>query len=67
MNVRPFVLADVLREIPKIKWTKDRGSDLTSAPWYSVFIGERVNDHHTALAEKRTARDEVHKRVASAV
>jgi hypothetical protein len=67
INIRPFALAGVLREMPKIKWTKDRGSDIESAPWYPVFKGERINDHHTTLAEKRAARDEAQKRVASAV
>jgi hypothetical protein len=27
-----------------------------SAPWYQFFNGERRNDHHTTLAEKRAAR-----------
>ncbi len=58
MNIRPFVEAGVLREAPKIKWAKDRGSDVVSAPWYPVFIGERINDHHTSLAEKKAAREQ---------
>jgi hypothetical protein len=57
MNIRPFMTAEILREQPKgIKWTKDRGNDTASAPWYSVFKGERINDYHTALEEKRAAR-----------
>jgi hypothetical protein len=56
MNIRPFVEAEVLRDVPNVKWTKDRGSDVKSAPWYGVFQGERINDHHTTLAEKRKAR-----------
>jgi hypothetical protein len=56
MNIRPFVEAEVLREIPNIKWTKDRGADVKSSPWYDVFKSERKNDHHTTLAEKRKAR-----------
>ena len=56
MNIRPFVEAEILRETPNIKWTKDRGADVKTAPWYSVFKGERINDHHTTLAEKRKAR-----------
>jgi hypothetical protein len=67
MNIRPFVLADILREVPAIKWTKDRGNDPSSAPWYHVFKGDRINDYHTTLAEKLAARDEAHKRVASAI
>lgn len=57
MNIRPFMEAGILREQPKgIKWTKDRGNDVPSAPWYPVFKGERINDHHTTLEEKRAAR-----------
>jgi hypothetical protein len=57
MNIRPFMEAGILRESPKgIKWTKDRGNDAPSAPWYPVFKGERINDHHTTLEEKRAAR-----------
>jgi hypothetical protein len=57
MNIRPFMEAGILRESPKgIKWTKDRGNDVPSAPWYPVFKGERINDHHTSLEEKRAAR-----------
>ncbi|MEQ1719326.1 MAG: N-6 DNA methylase [Hyphomicrobium sp.] len=63
LNIRPFVEAGVLRDTPKIKWTKDRGSDVPSAPWYDLGPkyggkpGDRVNDHHTTLAEKRAARE----------
>ncbi|TBG63287.1 SAM-dependent methyltransferase [Rhizobium leguminosarum] len=57
MNIRPFMEAGILREQPRgIKWTKDRGNDVPSAPWYHVFKGERINDHHTTLGEKRAAR-----------
>jgi hypothetical protein len=56
MNIRPFVEAAILRDKPNIKWTKDRGKDVASTPWYSVFMGERINDHHTTLAEKRAVR-----------
>ena len=35
MNIRPFMEAGILREQPKgIKWTKDRGNDVPSAPWW---------------------------------
>ncbi|NEJ71116.1 SAM-dependent DNA methyltransferase [Rhizobium phaseoli] len=58
MNIRPFMEVGILREQPKgIKWTKDRGNDVPSAPWYPVFKGERINDHHTTLEEKRVARE----------
>jgi hypothetical protein len=58
MNIRPFMAAGILRDAPNIKWGKDRGGDVPSAPWYDVHGGERINDHHTTLAEKRAARGE---------
>jgi len=65
LNIRPFMTvpdvgkkdAGVLRDKPNIKWTKDRGKDVESAPWYHLFNGDRVNDHHLTLAEKRAARE----------
>jgi len=52
---------------PKTKefklWSKDRGSDVPSAPWYKLGlqyggkVGDRINDHHLTLAEKRAARE----------
>ena len=56
LNMRPFVTAGVLRKSPKINWNKDRGKDPESAPWYHLFKGGRINDHHLTLAEKRAAR-----------
>jgi hypothetical protein len=56
MNIRPFVTADVLRKTPNIKWTKDRGKDPESAPWFKVLKGERINDHHLSLAEKQATK-----------
>ncbi len=56
LNIRPFVDAGVLRETPKIKWGVDRGKDVASAPWFAVDKGERNNDRHLTLAEKRAAR-----------
>lgn len=51
---------------PKTKelklWSKDRGGDVPSAPWYALGlqyggkVGDRINDHHLMLAEKRAAR-----------
>ena len=62
LNIRPFMTAEVLRHNKKpklnITWDKDRGRDVTSAPWYPVFEGDRVNDHHLCLAEKRAAREQ---------
>jgi len=71
LNIRPFLSvpdvgkrgAGVLRDRPKIKWDKDRGSDVPSAPWYELGLqyggkaGDRINDHHLTLAEKRAARE----------
>ncbi|WP_081745608.1 Eco57I restriction-modification methylase domain-containing protein [Bordetella petrii] len=73
LNIRPFLSvpdvgkkgAGVLRDRPKIKWDKDRGSDVPSAPWYELGLqyggkaGDRINDHHLTLAEKRAARKAV--------
>ena len=67
LNIRPFMTipdvgkkgAGVLRDKPNIKWNKDRGKDVTSAPWYHLFKGDRINDHHLALAEKSTAQEAI--------
>ena len=64
LNIRPFLTvpevgkkgAGVLRDKPNIKWNKGRGKDVETAPWYHVFNGDRINDHHLTLAEKRAAR-----------
>jgi len=56
LNIRPFIEAGVLVHVPNVKYTVDGGKDVASAPWYSIFGGERRNDHHTTLAEKREAR-----------
>jgi hypothetical protein len=66
LNIRPFMLVDdvdkrgagVLRAKPNIHWNKDRGKDVESAPWYRLFKGDRVNDHHLTLAEKRATREQ---------
>jgi len=63
LNIRPFMTvgdvkkkgAGVLRDKPNIKWGKDRGKDVVSAPWYHLFKGDRINDHHLTLDEKRQA------------
>lgn len=63
LNIRPFLTvpdvgkkgAGVLRDKPNIKWDKDRGKDVESAPWYHLFNGDRINDHHLTLAEKQAA------------
>ncbi len=60
LNIRPFMTAEVLRHNKKpklnITWDKDRGKDVESAPWFKVFGGERINDHHLTVAEKIAAR-----------
>jgi hypothetical protein len=64
LNIRPFMSvpdvgkkgAGVLREKPNINWNKDRGKDVESAPWYHRFGGDRINDCHLKLEEKRAAR-----------
>jgi len=60
LNIRPFMTAEVLRHNKKpklnITWDKDRGKDVESAPWFNVFEGDRINDHHLTLAEKKSAR-----------
>lgn len=65
LNIRPFLSvpdvvkrgAGVLRDKPNINWNKDRGKDVASAPWYHLFKGERINDHHLSLTEKNKARE----------
>jgi hypothetical protein len=60
LNIRPFMMAEVLRHNKKpklnITWDKDRGKDVESAPWFKEFRGERINNHHLTLAEKHAAR-----------
>ncbi|HMB31570.1 MAG TPA: hypothetical protein VKN82_07085 [Desulfohalobiaceae bacterium] len=49
----------MLRDKPKIKWTKDRGKDVPSASWYHLGPeyggnkGDRINEYHLSLAEKK--------------
>ena len=71
LNIRPFMTvpdvryrgAGCLRNKPNINWNKDRGRDVESAPWYELgpeyggLKGDRINDHHLSLAEKRAARE----------
>jgi hypothetical protein len=70
LNIRPFMSvldigkkdAGVLRDKPNIKWGKDRGQDVETAPWYDLGPlyggkkGNRINDHHLSLEEKMHAR-----------
>ena len=66
-NIRPFMTTEVLRhnKPPKlnIKWEKDRGKDVESAPWFKLGPkhggkdGDRINDHHLTRAAKKTAKE----------
>lgn len=53
----------MLSDERNIKWEKDRGADVVSAPWYDLGPeyggnkGDRINNHHLSLEEKRLARD----------
>jgi hypothetical protein len=62
LNIRPFMTAEVLRHNKKpklnITWDKDRGKDVESAPWFKVFKGDRINDHHLTRAEKLAAKED---------
>ena len=74
LNIRPFMAQDlpggtkgagILRAKPNIHWKKDRGKEPTrdrgQYPWFWVngeFTGERVNDVHLGIADKRAARAE---------
>ena len=73
LNIRPFMAqeipggkkgAGILRAKPNIHWKKDRGKEPAREqeqfPWFwnsGKFTGERVNNVHLAIAEKRAARD----------
>ena len=69
--IRPFLSvpdvgkrgAGVLRDKPKnLHWETDPGKDDATAPWYDLGlqyggkVGDRINDHHLTLADKRAAR-----------
>lgn len=75
LNIRPFMTlkmpggrkgAGILRTTPKFHWKKDRDKepirDQNQFPWFwnrDQFIGDRVNDVHLTLGEKRHARNKV--------
>jgi len=75
LNIRPLMSvldvkkkgAGLLRDKPNIKWDKDRGKDVESAPWYNLGLqyggkeGDRINDHNLTLAEKMMAREQVNR------
>ena len=72
LNIRPFLADDipggkkgagVLRSKPNLHWRKDRGKEPSGVesefPWFwrnGRFTGERVNDVHLTVAQRRSAR-----------
>ena len=66
LNIRPLMSvpdvskkeAGVLCDKPNINWDKDRGKDVESSPWYHLFKGNRINNHHLTLAEKASSKRE---------
>ena len=70
MNIRPFMYAKdirkkgagILRDRPNVNWNKDRGKDVETAPWHNLGVeyggkkGDRINDHHTTITEKKEAK-----------
>jgi hypothetical protein len=48
LNIRPFVMAGVLRSRVNVNWNKDRGKNADGS--------ERLNDLHLTIAEKQQAR-----------
>ena len=72
LNIRPFMAADIpggkkgagiLRVKPNVHWRKDRGKEphreQERFPWFrrnGEFTGERLNDVHLSIAQKRQAR-----------
>ncbi|MCY4462295.1 MAG: hypothetical protein OXC26_18165, partial [Albidovulum sp.] len=73
LKIRPFMAQDIpggkkaagiLRVKPNVHWKKDRGKEpvreQSKYPWFwrgDKFSGERINDLHFTVAEKRTACD----------
>ena len=53
LNIRPFVLAGVLRSKFNIKWGIDRGKNPQGSPWGEILD----NDRHLGLEEKRNSRN----------
>ncbi len=64
MNIRPYVEAGILRKKFTINWKKDRGNEpqrpKEQFPWFwngGKFTGERVNEVHLSIEEKKAARE----------
>src|SRR5690606_1946626 len=60
LNIRAFMSTAVRRHNKKpkliITWGKDRGTVVESAPWFHKFKGERINDPHLTVSEKKSGR-----------
>jgi hypothetical protein len=57
--------AGILRAKPNLHWKKDRGKEpmreSAQFPWFwndGTFTGERINDVHLTIAEKRAALEQ---------
>jgi hypothetical protein len=50
--------ASVLGAEPSIRCNEDCGRDIESAPWYYLFQGDRIKDHHLTLVETRAGREQ---------
>jgi hypothetical protein len=65
INIRPFMMppdigrkgSGILRYPPNINWGIDRGAETRSSPWYHLHRGQRINDVHLTLEEKRAAHN----------
>lgn len=59
-NISPFMTTDVLGHDKKSKlnitWDKVRAMDFESAPWFKIFGGDSIDDHHPTRADKEAAR-----------
>ena len=57
---RPFITTEVLFHNKKYKlsiaWDKNCSKDVESTPWFKVFKGDRINDHHLTRAQKLAVR-----------
>jgi hypothetical protein len=53
LNIRPFVVAGVLRSKFNVKWGIDRGKNPPNSHWGEI----RDNDNHLSLEEKRLTLD----------
>ncbi len=47
----------LLLDIPNIYWNRWPAQRRRIRRWYHVLHGERINDHHLTMAEKRAAKE----------